>query len=169
MEYTEGTLKEQEYIYPGEYEQASNSYLMSVVSVMAGTFLPVVNFIAAVIFYLGSRNSTYFVRWHAIQSALGQAVLIPVNSIAFAWTLRILLRDFPREYGDEAHLFDNFLYAPLYYWAYIGIVLLLNLIEFFVTIYAAVQVRKGHNVRWFLLANITDSLCSKENRDPYKI
>lgn len=159
-----------EYIYPQEYEQASNGYIMSVVSVMAGTFIPVVNFIAAVIFYLGSRKSTYFVRWHAIQSALGQAVLIPFNSLAFAWAIRMVFTNFPLEQGsNEALLLGNLLDASHYFWMYIGFVLMLNIIEFFVTIYAASRVRNGHDVRWPILANITDSLTSKENRDPYKI
>ena len=159
------------HIYPQEYEQASNSYLMSVVSVMAGTFLPIVNFIAAVIFYLGSRKGSYFVRWHAIQSALGQTVLIPFNSFAFAWTIRVLFNGFPFEQMEhqESFFMDNILDASYAYWGFIAFVLLLNIIEFFVTIYAAINVRKGKNVRWFILANITDSLCSKENRDPYRI
>lgn len=159
-------------IYPHEYEQASNSYLMSVVSVMAGTFIPIVNFIAAVIFYLGSRKSSYFVRWHAIQSALGQLVLIPFNSFAFAWTLRVLLNGFPPEefrtrMSGEEFFIDNILDAPSAYWLYIIFVLLLNVIEFFVTIFAAINVRKGHNVRWAVLAPIADRLTSKENRDIY--
>ena len=160
------------FIYPHEYEQASNSYLMSVVSVMAGTFIPIVNFIAAVIFYLGSRKSSYFVRWHAIQSALGQMVLIPFNAFAFAWTLRVLFHGFPPEefrtqMNKEAFFADNILDAPSAFWLYIALVLLLNVIEFFVTIYAAINVRKGHNVRWAVIAPITDRLTSKENRDIY--
>lgn len=159
------------YIYPQEYEQASNSYLMSVVSVMAGTFLPIVNFIAAAIFYLSSRKSSYFVRWHAIQSALGQLVLIPFNAFTFAWTIRVLFNGFPAEDIEHQQSFfmNNMLDASSAYWLFIAFVLLLNIIEFFVTIFAAVNVRKGKNVRWFILANITDSLCSTENRDPYRI
>lgn len=165
-------------IYPQEYEQASNSYLMSVVSVMAGTFIPIVNFIAAIIFYLGSRKGSYFVRWHAMQSALGQMVLIPFNSLAFAWTIRIIFRneilhwdqDLPETYYTNINFpEDGFWDIPIYFWLFIAFVILLNIIEFFVTIFAAVNVRKGKNVRWFILANITDSLCSTENRDPYRI
>lgn len=157
-------------VHPNEYEQASNSYIMSLVSVMVGTFIPIVNLVAAIIFYLGSRKSSYFIRWHAIQSALGQAVLIPVNSIAFSWTLKILFTNFDHHYGsDESFFIENFSEASPYYWIFTGIVLLLNLFEFIVTIHAASQVRKGHNVRWFVLANITDSICSKENRDPYRL
>ena len=79
------------FIYPHEYEQASNSYLMSVIAIIAGLPLPIINFIATVVFYLGSRKSTYFVRWHCIQSLIGQALLIPFNSIAFAWTLGLII------------------------------------------------------------------------------
>ena len=51
-------------IVPGEHEaeRASNSYLMSVVAVMAGLPLPIFNLIASIIFFFGNRKSTYFVR-----------------------------------------------------------------------------------------------------------
>lgn len=159
------------HIYPQEYEQASNSYLMSVVSVMAGTFIPIVNLIAAVIFYLSSRKGSYFVRWHAIQSALGQTVLVPFNMLAFAWTFRILFTDFPPEdmQHQESFFAGNMLGASSLYWLFMAFVILLNIIEFFVTVFAAINVRKGKDVRWWILANLTDSLCSTKNRDPYRI
>ncbi|MGV3459219.1 MAG: DUF4870 domain-containing protein [Flavobacterium sp.] len=165
------TEQKETHIYPQEYEQASNSYLMSVVSVMAGTFIPIVNFIAAAIFYMSSRKGSYFVRWHAMQSALGQLVLIPFNSFAFAWTIRVLFNGFPPEEMNhqESFFMDNILDASSAYWLFILFVILLNIIEFFVTIFAVINVRKGKNVRWFILAGITDSLCSTENRDPYRI
>lgn len=172
MEHTERTIEE--HIYPHEYEQASNSYLMSVVAVIAGLPIPILNLFAAVIFYLGSRKGTYFVRWHAIQSALGQAVLVPFNSVAVAWTIRVLVNGSREvhfngnDYETGSFVVGSLFDAGSYYWLYIIIVLLLNLIEFIIVIYTASRVRKGHNVRWFVLANLADSLTSKENRDPYR-
>ncbi|MDP1993761.1 MAG: hypothetical protein Q8K40_00805, partial [Ignavibacteria bacterium] len=51
---------------PDEYEaeKASNSYLMSMVALIAGLPLPIINLIATVIFYVGNRKGSYFVRWH---------------------------------------------------------------------------------------------------------
>ena len=47
-----------------ESERASNSYVMSLLAFMVGLPFPIVNLIATLIFYLGNRKATYFVRWH---------------------------------------------------------------------------------------------------------
>ena len=39
-----------------ETEKASNSYLMSLIAIIAGIPLPIINLIATLIFYLGNRN-----------------------------------------------------------------------------------------------------------------
>lgn len=166
---------EDEIIYPHEYEQASNSYLMALIAIMAGVPLPIINLIASAGFYLASRNSTYFVRWHSIQSALGQLFLLPFNSIAFAWTLQFVISSgylgtWHNWQPDSIHRLSlNYPATFSYYLIYILFIVILNILEFAVTIYTASRVRDGQNVRWFLLATITDRLCSKQKRDPYKI
>jgi hypothetical protein len=184
MEHTERIIKEkaitksEAFIHPHEYEQASNSYMMAVVAVIAGLPFPIINLIATVGYYLAHRKASYFVRWHCIQAALGQIVLIPFNSIAFAWTLGILfggrgflgLYDIPRRYYVDNQLpFDDYSGAGLAYWLYITFIIILNITEFIVVVATASRVKKGHNVRWFVLANITDKLCNKEDRNPYKL
>lgn len=173
MEYNKGIITGNEtgekLIYSSEYEQASNSYLMAVVSVIAGMPLPVINLIAAVGYYLGQRKSTYFVRWHCIQSIISQALVVPFNSIAFAWTLTII---FNHKYSDnytsgEIFVEDFFGNISTTYVVYIFFVLFLNVIEFIAVIFTAAKVRNGHNVRWPIVARIADSLTAKENRDIY--
>lgn len=176
MEYTEGIVKDtpetKSFVHPYEYEQASNSYMMAVVSVIAGLPLPVINLIATAGYYLAQRKSSYLVRWHCIQAALGQILLIPFNSVALAWTTSILWRSlwFPQN-GDftGAILATRFGETFTFYWLYITFVILLNITEFIVVIATASKVRKGHNVRWFGLAPIADRLTSKEDRNPYKV
>jgi len=166
------------HIYVTELEQASNSYLMAVVSVIAGLPLPIINVIASFFFYLAHRNASYFVRWHCIQSVLSQAVMIPFNSIAFAWTLKIMFsnsRDFLEQDAPNHYTFSGMFASEffdslsLYYVLYISIIVLLNIVEFVAVITTAAQVRKGKNVRWFIIANITDAITSKQNRDKYRI
>ncbi len=155
MEYTEEAInKEQAIIHPSEYEQASNGYLMAIVAVIVGVPLPVINIIASFIYYLGNLKSSYFVRWHCIQAILAQTVMIPFNSVAVGWTISIILNN--RE-------------VTIYYGIYLFAVILFNIIEFFAVIITASKVGKGQNVRWFLIANITDLLCSKKDRNPYRI
>ena len=131
-------------------------------------------FLQALSFISGAAKGAYFVRWHAIQSALGQAVLVPFNSVAMAWTIRVLVNS-EREvhfngndYETGSFVIGSLRDAGSYYWMYIILILLLNLIEFIIVIYTAIKVRKGHNVRWTILANLADALTSKENRDPYR-
>lgn len=159
-------------IYPQEYERAANAYLMSVVGIIAGMPLPIINVIASFLFYLGNRKSSYFVRWHCIQAVIAQTLIIPFNSIAFAWTMGIIFRNMSFGMDDDIAgkiMYHNFTEASALYWLYISFIVLLNIIEFFAVIITSIKVKNGHNVRWLIVANITDSLCSKENRDPYRI
>jgi uncharacterized membrane protein len=162
-----------ETVHPHELEQASNSYLMAVVSVMAGLPLPIINVIASFVFYLGYRKASYFVRWHCVQSILAQAIMIPFNNFAFAWTLNIIFNNV--SFSQHMHpasntWFTEFFYsASPYYWMYIIVIALFNIAEFITVIITAIEVRKGKNMRWFLIANLADTLTNKENRDPYRI
>ena len=160
-----------EKIYPGDLEQASNSYLMAVVAVMAALPLPIINTIASIIYYAAHRRSSYFVRWHCIQAILAQAIMIPFNSFAFGWAVAPIASDttisFINLQGGYNGEPDNFIYNPAYFILYITIIILFNIAEFITVIITAAQVRKGKNVRWFILANLADTLTSKQNRDPY--
>ena len=72
-----------------EAEAASNSYLMSLIAIICGLPLPIVNLIATVIFYFGNRKSTWFVRWHCTQALLSQLSLFLMNSYGFWWSIAI--------------------------------------------------------------------------------
>jgi uncharacterized membrane protein len=126
-----------------EAEKASNSYLMSVVSLVVGLPLPIMNLLATLIFFFGYRRSTYFVRWHCMQALLSQFSLLFINSIAFWWTVSILF--------DKETITNEYI-------TYMVAVVVLNLIEFIATLYAAVQVRKGKHVYWWLYGPMADSL-----------
>ena len=130
---------------PNEYEaeRASNSYLMSLVVIMVGLPLPIVNVIASVIFFFANRKSAWFVRWHCTHTLLAQLVTLPANAAGLYWTLGIL---FGRQSVSNSYI------------AYLFTILLLNLIEFGATIYAAVQTRKGNHVSWFFFGPLTDVL-----------
>jgi uncharacterized membrane protein len=127
-----------------ESERASNSYLMSVVAVIAGLPLPIINLLATGIFFLNNRSSTYFVRWHCTQALLSQILIVAMNSVGFYWTLSIVL--------DDNIITNNYI-------AYIITVLTFNLFEFIVTIYAASQTRKGKHVEWWVFGPLTNLIC----------
>lgn len=127
-----------------EREKASNSYLMSLVALIAGLPLPIINLLATFFFYIANRKGTYFVRWHCIQALLSQLSILFLNSVSFWWTISIL-------FGGEKITNE--------YFAYLFTVILINIAEIVSTIYGAVQVRKGLHVRFWFFAEVTDVLC----------
>jgi uncharacterized membrane protein len=131
---------------PGEHEaeKASNSYLMSLIALIAGLPLPIINLIATLIFYLGNRKGTYFVRWHCTQALLSQLSLLFINSFGFWWTVSIL-------FSEET--------ITTKYIAYIITALIFTLSEFIATIYTAIQTRKGIHVQWWFYGNLTNLIC----------
>jgi uncharacterized membrane protein len=127
-----------------EQEKASYSYLMSLVAVVAGLPLPIINLFATLFFFLGNRRSTYFVRWHCTQALLSQLSLLFVNAAGFSWTMSILFT--PAKISNL-------------YIAYIITVVLFNITDFIATMYAAIQVRKGRHIHWWFYGNLTDLIC----------
>jgi hypothetical protein len=136
----------QEFLYkPDEYEaeKASNSYLMSVIAIMVGLPLPVINLIATAIFYFGNRKATYFVRWHCTQALLAQGITLGMNVVGVYWTLSIVFGSY--------HLTNNYI-------AYMLTIIIFNLVEFIATVYTAIQTRKGKHIVWWFFGPLADAL-----------
>jgi uncharacterized membrane protein len=129
-----------------EAEKASNSYVMSLIAIVAGFPLPVINLIATLIFYLGNRKGTFFVRWHCLQALLSQASLLIINGAGTWWTILLIL-------GKE-NISNNYI-------AYIITILIFNLMEFIATIDASMKTRKGIHVEWWFYGSLTNMLCRK--------
>lgn len=127
-----------------ECDKATNSYLMSVIAVVAGLPFPIVNLIATFFFYYAHRNSTYFVRWHCTQALVSQFLLFFFNSYSFWWTIGVVL--------GKAGLSNLYI-------SYMLTIIIVNTIEFITTIYTAIQVRKGHHIEWWLCAPISHLIC----------
>jgi hypothetical protein len=127
-----------------EAEKASNSYLMSLIAIIAGLPLPIINLIATFFFYVANRKSTYFVRWHCTQALLSQFSVFFMNSFGFWWTISII-------FSDEI--------ITSKYIAYMLTALIFNLIEFGTTIYTAIQTRKGMHVSWWFYGSLTNLIC----------
>jgi hypothetical protein len=130
-----------------EAESASSSYIMSLVAIIVGLPLPIVNLIATLIFYLNNRRSTYFVRWHCTQALLSQFSMLVINSYGFWWTVSII-------FTDEM-LTNNYV-------AYIFAAILFNLFEFIATIYTAIETRKGNHVEWWFYGSLTNLICREK-------
>jgi len=131
-----------------EYEKASNSYLMSLMAIIVGLPLPIINLIATFIFYLGNRKGTYFVRWHCSQALLSQLSVLFINSYGFWWTVSIAF---------STELITN------QYIAYMFVAFIFNVSEFIATIYTAINTRKGIHVEWWFYSGITNLICKSKS------
>ena len=131
---------------PGEHEAetASNSYLMSLIAIIVGLPLPIINLIATLIFYVGNRKGAYFVRWQCTQALLSQLSMLFMNSYGFWWTISIL-------FTDEI-ISTNYI-------AYMIVALTFNIVEFITTIYTAIKTRKGIHVEWWFYGSLTSLIC----------
>lgn len=131
---------------PNDYEceKASNGYLMSIVIIIVGLPLPIINLIATAMYYIGNRNGTYFVRWHSLHALFSQFFVALINSVGLSWTLSII-------FGD-AQLSNVYI-------AYVFTALIFNFSEFVMTLVAATQTRKGVHVYWWLFGPLTDLVC----------
>jgi uncharacterized Tic20 family protein len=131
---------------PGEHEaeSASNSYLMSLVAVIAGLPLPIVNLLATFFFFVANRKKTFFVRWHCTQALLSQLSLFFMNTVGFWWTISIM-------FFDES-VTNNYI-------GYMMVIFFFNVAEFIATIYTAVRTRNGKHVEWFFYGDLTNMIC----------
>lgn len=129
-----------------EAEKASGSYVMSLIAVIAGLPLPLINLAATLIFYLGNRKQSYFVRWHCTQALLSQSSLLIINTAGVVWSLMILFK--------STAITSNYI-------AYLIAVLVFNAAEFIATVDAAIKTRKGIHVEWFFYGNLTNLICKR--------
>ena len=128
-----------------ELEKASNGYVMSLIAVMVGLPLPIINLLATFLFYLANRKSTHFVRWHCTQALLSQFSLFIFNTIGFWWSMAILFR-------DTVDINNSYI-------AYVVTVVVFNIVEFAVTIYTAIKTRQGEHVSWWVYGPLTNQIC----------
>lgn len=129
-----------------EAEKASNSYLISLVTAIAGMPLPIVNLIATLFFYIANKKGTFFVRWHCTQALASQLSLLFMNSAGFWWTVGII-------FGNQS--------ISNTYIAYIITIFLFNMGELIASIYTIINTRRGKHVSWWFYGNLTDLLCKK--------
>jgi uncharacterized Tic20 family protein len=112
-----------------EREDAMGAYLMMFAAMGAGLPLPVINLIAAVIYYYINKSNSRFVNFHSYQAMLSQFPTSIMNAIATFWTIRIII-------SDDWYLTDTFK-------GYVIMVIIANLLYIIFSIIAAIKARKG--------------------------
>lgn len=127
MEYHD--LEQPDDLTKREKEDAMGAYLMMFASIGAGLPLPIINLIAAVIYYYINKSNSRFVRFHSLQSLLSQFPTSILNAIGVFWVAQIFL-------FDNLEVTDTFK-------GYLIMALIANLIYFVFSIVGAVKARKG--------------------------
>jgi uncharacterized Tic20 family protein len=78
-------------IADAEKDDAMGAYLMMFAAWAVGLPLPVLNLIAAVIYFYVNRKTSRFVAFHALQSLLSQIPVTLINVAFIAWLIRNLI------------------------------------------------------------------------------
>ncbi len=111
-----------------EREDAMGAYLMMFAAMGAGLPLPILNLVAAIIYYFVHQDKPRFVRYHTLHSLLAQIPVTLLNAGLIFWTIKNLV------YGNP---FTDFFFG------YLWTVVLANLLYAIFSIVAAVKARKG--------------------------
>jgi uncharacterized membrane protein len=121
-----------------EREDAMGGYLMMFASLAAGLPLPIINLIAAIIYFYLNRTKSRFIKFHAFQSLISQIPTTLLNAGLVFWTIRLF-------FYDAVSFNDVFAVGSEYeiYWGYLIMVILTNLIYMAFSLVAAFKARKG--------------------------
>ncbi|MCB1146841.1 MAG: DUF4870 domain-containing protein [Leptospiraceae bacterium] len=111
-----------------EREDAMGSYLMMFAAWAIGLPLPLINLLAAFIYYMINRKSSRFVKFHSLQSMLSQVFVSILNASVIFWTFRNVFAE------------SGFNKA---YFGFLAMVFIFNLIYTVLSIIAAVKANKG--------------------------
>jgi len=123
------TLPQPDQITEREKEDAMGAYLMMFAAVAVALPLPVVNLIAAIVYYYVNRSKSRFVHFHSLQSLISQLPTTLLNWGLLYWSIRVW--------------FFNSLEADDYFFGYFLTTVIANLLYLVFSIIGAVQARKG--------------------------
>ena len=122
-------LQQPEEISEREKEDAMGAYLMMFAAVAIGLPLPIINLIAAIIYYFVNRKKSRFIHFHCLQALLSQIPTTLINWGAVIWGVGIFFK-------------DDWIITDLF-WAYLIFAGLTTLLYFIVSILAAYRARQG--------------------------
>jgi uncharacterized Tic20 family protein len=117
-----------------EKEDAMGSYLMMFAAFAVGLPLPIINLIAAFVYYILNRKKSRFIKFHCLQSLLSQLPTTVLNAVLLFWTIRLFI--FKIDNIDTA-------FGNNTYFGYIIVVVIANLIYIIFSIVGAVKANKG--------------------------
>lgn len=90
---SEAVLPQPDEISEREKEDAMGAYLMMFAAWGIGFPLPIINLIAAIIYFFINKKVSRFVAFHSLQSLLSQILVTAINVGLIAWLVKILFAD----------------------------------------------------------------------------
>lgn len=111
-----------------EKEDAMGAYLMMFAAWGVGLPLPLINLIAAVVYFVINKSESKFVAFHSYQSLLTQIPISLLNAGVLAWVIAII----SPKYEDTSAFYAYFLFVIIW-----------NLSYMVFSIIACVKARKG--------------------------
>jgi len=133
-----------------EREDAMGAYFMMFASLAAGLPLPIINLIAATIYYHINKHKSRFVRFHSLQSLLSQLPVSLLNAGLVIWGITLFKQDFNIE--------SSFI-------IYLSIVIIANLVYLGFSIVAAIEARKGRMYYFIFLGQFAYDIVYKVKDD----
>lgn len=109
-------------------EDAMGAYFMMFATTALGLPMPLLNLVAAVIYYYVNRSKGKFVQFHTLQSLYSQIPVTLLNSGLVVWTIVNFVKDY-----DFTSI----------YWGYLIMTAAADLVYFIFSIVGAVKARNG--------------------------
>lgn len=128
MENSYYTLPQPDEVPIREKEDAMGAYFMMFAALAAGFPLPIINLVAAIIYYYINKSKSRFVHFHTLQSLISQIPTTLINAGGVFWTIRIIFFNTP---------FDDL------FKGYLVMLIIANVLYIIFSIIAAVKARKG--------------------------
>ncbi len=146
-----------------EREDAMGAYLMMFAALAAGLPLPIINLIAALIYYFTNRSKSRFIEFHSLQSLYSQIPTTLLNAALVFWTLRILFQD--GSFISQESFASGFSTVGDVYWGYIYVVVAANLVYVIFSIVGAVYARKGRMYYFIFFGKLAYHIAYKKKSE----
>lgn len=136
-------LEQPDQIPTRDKEDAMGAYLMMFGALAAGLPLPVLNLLAAVIYYYVNAKKSRFIKFHSLQSLLSQAPTTLMNAGLLFWTIQIFTSSEALVHIDHPEFSEIGPTIGDFYWGYLITVIVANLLYFIFSLIGATKARKG--------------------------
>ena len=141
-------LQQPDEIAEREKEDAMGAYLMMFAAVAIGLPLPVINLIAAIIYYLVNRKKSKFIHFHCLQALLSNIPTTLINWALVIWAVRNLIGH--HDWTDA-------------FWAYAIFAGVCTFLYFIISLIAAYKARQGKMYYFLLFGKISYEVAYRVN------